>query len=40
MELLPEVEGLLDALFWDRDDATKRLDALSVFVARRRARRA
>ena len=28
MELLPEVEGLLDALFWDRDDATKRLDAL------------
>ena len=28
MELLPEVEGLLDALFWDRDDAMKRLDAL------------
>ena len=33
MELLPEVESAVDALFWDRADRPKRLAALRTLMA-------
>ena len=33
MELLPEVESAVDALFWDRADRPKRLAALQTLLA-------